>query len=388
MTDNSPAPKILKLAQECQNLTDEEKRQLAELQLNPHRLGYAEADTWQLFTLADAYEPRQPVEYITGSLFELPSLNIVYGSPGCLKSFWLADLAVCVSGGMDWLTPAPWIDNPQNTARKTKPNPVMWLDFDNGRRRTHDRFAALGRARDVPAESQLSYYSMPAPWLDSGNNKDMGLLLARIMSTSALLVVVDNLGNVSGDADENSAEMGAVMSQWRQLAEETQAAVVLIHHQRKGSMDGSRAGDSLRGHSSIEASLDLALNIKREEYSDTINIKATKVRGADVNPFGAAFTYEHDQAGELFKARFFGLPGETAQTNAAIDDAILEALKGANLNKTSLVNATRNILKENIDDGKLPGINRIRNRIDQMAALRSIHKSAGRNNTEVVYAIK
>ena len=112
------------------------------------------ADPWKAFTLADAYQARPPVEYVTGRLFEIPSLNIVYGAPGTLKSFLLQDLAVCVASGQDWLTPAPW----QGSGRGiiTKQAPVIWLDFDNGTRRTHNRFEALGRARNLPAETPIT----------------------------------------------------------------------------------------------------------------------------------------------------------------------------------------------------------------------------------------
>jgi hypothetical protein len=42
---------------------------------------------WEVFSLADAYRPRHPpVELVTG-LLPLPSLAIVYGAPGTLKSF-------------------------------------------------------------------------------------------------------------------------------------------------------------------------------------------------------------------------------------------------------------------------------------------------------------
>ena len=79
-------------------------------------------DAWRAYTLADAYQERPPVEYITGKLFELPSLNIVYGAPGTLKSFLLQDLSICVAAGQPWLAPAPWND-PGGSGMKTKRAP-------------------------------------------------------------------------------------------------------------------------------------------------------------------------------------------------------------------------------------------------------------------------
>jgi RecA-family ATPase len=78
--------------------------------------------------------------------------------------------------------------------------------------------------------------------------------------------VIDNLGTASGGADENSAQMIGVMAGLRQIAEEGELAVLVIHHKSKG--DGVRADDSLRGHSSIESAVDLALVVEREEGLD------------------------------------------------------------------------------------------------------------------------
>jgi hypothetical protein len=385
------APQVQSLLGNFTLLSDEDQRNFYWALLNHRRAGLqpgapappdappAEpADPWQAFTLADAYLERPPVEYIAAGLFALPSLNIVYGAPGTLKSFLLADLAACAASGQDWLSPAPWLNGRGGHGIPTRQCPVMWLDFDNGRRRTHDRFAALGRSRQLPPDTPLIYYSMPSPWLDAGNKASIGALSLRIQAHGVRLVLVDNLGVVSGDADENSGDMVNVMSEFRQIAEETGAAVVLIHHQRKSNGAVGRAGDSLRGHSSIEAALDLALLVEREELADTISIKATKARGADVLPFSAAFTYETANDGELRTARFFGIAAEDTRSSAAIEREILSALGSQAMNKTALAQAAKSSLEK-------VGINRIRDMIDRLASAGKLHVSNGSNNTEKVY---
>jgi hypothetical protein len=172
--------------------------------------------------------------------------------------------------------------------------------------------------------------------------------------------------------------MVRVMSEFRQLAELTGAAVVLIHHQRKSTGTTSRAGDSLRGHSSIEAALDLALLIEREELADTVNIRATKVRGADVLPFSAVFTYENRPDDELHTARFYGIAANDNSSDAAIEREILAALGSASLNKTDLTRTVKAELAQ-------VGINRIRDRIDRLAATGRLLVANGKNNTEKIY---
>jgi hypothetical protein len=331
-------------------------------------------DPWQPFTLVDAYQDRPPIEYIAGKLFELPSLNIVYGAPGTLKSFLIADLLICAAVGEEWLPPAPW--QPGAKGFVTKASPVMWLDFDNGRRRTHDRFAALGKARNLPADIPLYYYSMPDPWLQSTDKASIGYLAQRAISRDVKLICIDNLGCVTGDAEENSGDMVQVMSHFRQLAEDTGAAVCLIHHQRKSNGGNSRAGDSLRGHSSIEASLDLALRIEREPSSPIINMRATKVRGEDLPPLRAIFTYDNDQGGILNTARFYGLGEEDASGIKAIENAIYEILESDSMNKTQLAKEVSKEVGE--------GINSVRNVIDVLISQSKLSVTDGKRNAKII----
>lgn len=298
---------------------------------------------WQPFTLKDAYQERPPVNYAVGKLFELPSVNIVYGPPGCLKSFLMADLAVCVASGNPWLPPAPGEGGQSLTVT---PGPVIWLDFDNGQRRTHDRFGALGRALRLPEDTTpLYYYSMPTPWLNTDNKAQIGELGEIIKTHNARLVVVDNLGAVTPTVDENSAEIIRVFAHLRWLAEYTGAAVDVIHHQRKSNGFKTRKGESLRGHSGIEAALDLVLLVERsEEQRDNLAIIPTKTRGLEVKPFGAIFAFELRPDGELNVARFFGkaVQSDELLLVATIRAAVLASLAaGEEIKKGELVTRTQ-----------------------------------------------
>ena len=334
-------------------------------------------DPWLPFYIADAYLERPPVEYIAAGLFPLPSLNIVYGAPGCLKSFILADLAISAAVGETWLPAAPW--QPGSTGFETRQAPVIWIDFDNGELKTHERIGALARARNIPGDAPFYYYTMPNPWLDANNPDSTAMLALRAKNHNARLIVIDNLGTVSGGVDENSGAMIAVMSNLRRLAEDTGAAVIVIHHQRKGNGMGSRAGDSLRGHSSIEAAIDLALHVEREQDSDTVTIKSTKTRGVDVLPFSAVLTYTHRGASDdLETARFYGIAAADTSSNRALEKAILEALDGKSLNQAALASA----VKDSMPD---MGINRIRDYINRLEKSKVLASQPGAKNAKVYY---
>jgi len=334
------------------------------------RMAGEEAPGWTFRTLADAYEPRDPLVYVVDGLFPLPSLSIVYGSPGTFKSLLLAEMCCCVAAGRPWLEPLP--TKGDVTPVRTTQAPVLWLDFDNGERRTDERMEAIGRARKLPADTPIYYAAMPFPWLDASAPAAVPFLVEQIGKVNARLVVVDNLGVTSGKADENSAEMVQVLSAFRRVAEETGAAIILVHHQRKTSGFNTRAGESLRGHSSIEAAIDLALLVEREEHAESAKMKSTKARGDDVLPFGALWTYEHKSGTrELKTARFWGTPVEDVLSDAAIDRVAVEILRGdGKLNQKELADQ----VKERLPD---LGVNRIKNRCNYLADQGTLLVEAG-----------
>jgi len=190
---------------------------------------------------------------------------------------------------------------------QTQQAPVIWLDADMGKRRVLDRFEAIGNGIKLSKDASISIYSMPTPWPDFNNFEHAELLCKSIKERRAKFVVIDKLANVKGDVDENSAGMAKVLSNLRWVMEKTESIIVLIHHPNKS--DKSRPGDKLRGHSSIEAALDLALFVTRAADSRIVTIKPTKARDAEVPPFKVEFSFEHiSGTNELASASFYRLP--------------------------------------------------------------------------------
>jgi hypothetical protein len=244
----------------------------------------------------------------------------------------LADLAVSVAAGLGWLDPEPGRDG---LAMSTVQRPVLWIDCDNGKRRTHERFEAMARARGLPADAPLQYVSMPNPRLDAGNGAQVGELLTKVKDCGAQLIIIDNLAKISGTRDENSNEMLEVTANLRYLAEETGACIIVIHHVRKsGVRDGERKGERLRGFGGIEGELDLAMLCTRD--GDTVILSSTKERGADVPNIGAKFSHEKKLDGTLGLARFWGV-GITDMTSIGEIAKVIKSNLGADaLNQSEL----------------------------------------------------
>jgi hypothetical protein len=333
---------------------------------------------WQSFDLADAYKERPPIEFVVGNIFPLPSLSIVYGSPGSFKSFLLADLVCCVAGGIDWLPP---FGDLLGKGQPVTQGGAVWIDFDNGRTRTLDRFKALGTAMDLPEDVPLKIYSMPYPVFDARNLAHIIELQALIALHDAGLVIIDNLAMISGDADENSADMAEIFNNLRQISEITRTAIVVIHHPRKGSQTQGRAGDRLRGHSSIEAAIDLALYMERSGNNLTVDIKPTKARDSLVETFSARFDFEVDQDNQLIKARFYSITGGIDNRTVMVMDAIWEALADGEFNKGDLSKDVRILLEDT--DVKNIGINKIGEIIEEMHEQGFLKMRKGDNNARL-----
>lgn len=338
-------PQAIELARQYLQEPAEIRGEVQRLILHPDEIPEKDpgGDSWQPLTMADFYTPREPVAYILAGIFREKSLNIVYGSPGDLKSMLLQDLALCVAMGKQWLEVAKWQSG--GSPIPTIQSPVIWLDQDMGIDEVYTRFAALGKQHKAPPDIPLQVYSFQDPPFDANDPASVIMLAAR--SNNAKLIVIDNLGTISGGVEENASGMRLTMSNLRLLAENTGAAVVLIHHQRKSNGNvGGRAGDALRGHSSIEAALDLALRVDREPYSDQITVKSTKSRSREVAPFTAYFTYTTNGAGDLETAQFYSVEPEDTASNYAIEREIKTALEGNPMTVTALWQAVKTALPE------------------------------------------
>lgn len=329
--------------------------------------------TWKLRTLADAYTERPPLQFLVDGLLPYPSLSIVYGSPGSLKSMLLADMAVCVAAGIRWLEPLDSDRMQPGRTLATAQAPVLWIDLDNGNRRTDERMDALARSRGLPTDTPFTYVSMPTPWPDA-SKRDMVMELSKLIKyLGAKLVIIDNLGLITGDVEENSAGMAQVMGHLRWLCEECNCAVIVVHHQRKSNGNGdsnTRKGETLRGHSSIEAAIDLGLIVERKENEDSIAVIPTKVRGYKiVDIIGAHFTYSHKEGTyDLESARFFSVATESAQDREArlIKNKIREVIDAAKkaLKQNEIVDAVRDHMAA--QGMPVPGINKARGVLKMM----------------------
>ena len=289
----------------------------------------------QIYTTKDILKEIPKTEYLVSPALVLPSLNLFYGIPGSLKTNILIDLATCVALGCNWLT------SEEFCGFKTEKSSVLWIDCDSGKNILHERLSAFlrehAKTETQARQSNIYFMSFPVPTFSAVNESMIMAIVELVKRLECKLIILDNLGTISGGADENSFEMVKVMNNLRFISERTNASVNTIHHIAKNGSDG-HGRKTPRGHSSIEAAVDSAFYIDRD--GDSISVILTKQRRSPIDPFSALFEYEHfPKTKTLARASFIGSESEPDPVSLRAKMAIVKRLTpiGKTANQSELV---------------------------------------------------
>jgi len=281
-----------------------------------------------------------------------------------LKSSLVMDMAMAVATGKPFL-PAMPNSGGMFPGYNTFQVPVLWIDIDNGDDVTAERITAFAENYKSPIDTPFYWMSYPSPAIKAVNSVSVDGLASFVLNSPYRpgWIIIDTLLRAAGVKDENSSEMDAVLSNLHKLAETLRAALTVITHSRKEK--SARAGNGLRGHSSIEGGLDAVFYVDRESNnSDIIQVINQKSRRMPVDPFSARWTYRSDPVStELLEARFY-FESNTRVSKTQINmmnlcQLIIDVLKSSgSTNKTSLfglVGGNRNnfedALQKCVDDG-------------------------------------
>lgn len=290
---------------------------------------------WEAFDLADVInESIPPIEWIIKYFVPKPSVVVFFGKPKHKKTLVVLDMCNHIAGGLNWMTSPGGRDGIEVNAAR-----VVWVDLENGVRVLKRRMKAFAKALgvDIP-HGQFQAFSMPDPWLDLSKPEDVTAMIERIQNMGDVgVLVIDHLGQVFGNVDENSPLASQVMGAIRRISESCNLAIVLIHHAKKGQgKDGGLPEDMLRGSGAILAGVDAAFLVERDlTDKNQVTVKPVAVRGPDAPNISANFAYEQDDNLDLTTARFWRIAYRSIAARA--QEAALQALKEkGKLNHTQL----------------------------------------------------
>lgn len=210
---------------------------------------------------------REP-EFVVADLLETDTLAMLFGDPGCGKSFIAVDVALSVATGASF------------HGRDTRPGAVFYIagEGHNGLAR---RFAAWAKARGVSIEGAPLFVSnRPAQFLDAASARDVSQAVRELADEHGApgLIVVDTVARNFGAGDENStqdmAKFVAAMDDLK--ASWAGCTVMLIHH--SGHADKGRA----RGAMALKGALDA--EFRAEKRDGVIELSCTKMKDAPPTP--------------------------------------------------------------------------------------------------------
>ncbi len=243
---------------------------LREIAGRPIKAGWADdrgvvavAQRFEQALLPDApIDMCMPTPLIEGVL-DLNCLSVMYGKPGCGKTFLALDMANTIATGGAW-----------NGVRVTQGLVVYVAAEGEGGMSLRVQSLRDGRSR------HLQVISLSVNLLDVDGDV-MGLLLQikRLEGVHgpARLIVFDTLARCMQGADENSnSAMGTLTQVTDMLREATGAHVMLIHHTGKATERG------MRGHSALLGACDTVLRLVPSKCS--VVIKAEKQKDLEDGP--------------------------------------------------------------------------------------------------------
>ena len=181
-----------------------------------------------------------PMSWLVKGVLPASGTAVIYGPSASGKSFLCLDLAIAISGGESWF------------GRRVKAAPVVYTALE-GEAGLKQRVDAWCHHFDKELPANLSFIMQPLNLTSSTDVKEFAYSLP-----IGCVVFIDTLNRAAPNTDENnSRDMGSVIEAVKQIQRITGGLVVLVHHTGKNTEAG------MRGHSSLFASLDAAIEVSR-----------------------------------------------------------------------------------------------------------------------------
>jgi hypothetical protein len=195
----------------------------------------------------------QPIQWRLKHVLPATGLAAIYGPSGSGKSFLTVDLGGAISHGNTWF------------GIKTYQATVIYIVLE-GEAGIRNRVQALEKAHGPLPPKGFGVITQPFEIVKPQDLVDLSAVIP-----SGSVVFIDTLNRAAPTADENSSrDMGEILEAAKMLYRVTNSLVVLVHHTGK---DVSRG---MRGHSSLFAALDGAIEVNRNDQTRSWTVAKTK----------------------------------------------------------------------------------------------------------------
>ncbi len=199
-----------------------------------------------------------PLRWLVRGALPAEGLAALYGPSGSGKSFLVLDLAAAVAGAAD-----RWF------ARRVTHVPITYAALE-GEAGLSKRLAAWSQFHKKPIPGGLGFITHPFDLLIGTDVDELGKNIIAAGGSGGM-VVIDTLNRSAPGVDENSSvAMGNLISAAKRLQSLVGGLVLLVHHTGKDATKG------LRGHSSLYAALDAAIEVSKTDARREWSIAKSK----------------------------------------------------------------------------------------------------------------
>lgn len=211
-----------------------------------------------------------PLRYLVPEWIVEGEIIGVAGPPKIGKTTLLAHMIVALSAGVaSCISRAP-----------AAPEPVWWLDCEQGKIGTARLFTRLGAPTPHLHITAGEYASLR-------DRSSQQRIEATIHHLKPRLVVLDAWSSLNPGARENdSQEASALMQKIQQWRDTYHLSFAIIMHSRKSPRDGAPDDDvqSIRGSSALAASLDSIIKANPVEHGSALDFSVVARRGGGSKP--------------------------------------------------------------------------------------------------------
>lgn len=230
---------------------------------DPGEIEVEKPSVFETMTL-EQLQSMPPVQWLVDGFLTKTGFTVMYGPPGCGKTFCALDIAMCVATGRDW------------HGRHVINGAVLYIAAEGvgglGKR------CNAWREQNMPGDSdKVPFYVLPTS-VNMGDDAELQKLITTIYELQIehdvvfSLIVVDTVARAMLGADENSAsDMGKFVKACDRLKDEYGCALLAIHHSGKDASRGMRGSSALLGavDTSVQATKsDLTIKLFVDKQKD------------------------------------------------------------------------------------------------------------------------
>ncbi len=195
---------------------------------------------------------------LVGGLLRLGHKMIVQGASKAGKSFFLLELGICLSEGMDFLG---------FNCRKSK---VLYINLEIDRPSCFDRVFKIYDEYKItkPAKHQFTIWNLRGKAMPL--DKLVPKIIKRIKGQQYNAIIIDPIYKVITGDENNATEMGHFCNQFDKICDEAKCSVIYAHHHSKGAQGGKFVQDRSSGSGVFARDPDTIIDLSQLDISKEV----------------------------------------------------------------------------------------------------------------------